>query len=494
MQQALQFYLEQRKKILAQQYAGFLISWDHETQATEQSVIANADQMGVLSAYSYELMTDARFESAVETLYAHKDELEPVLAHEIEVTYKNIQETKKIPADEYVAYSQLMSEAYPIYVRAKRDNDFELFRPYLEKIVDYVRKQTVWLATDKAQGYDVLLDMYEPNYNQAKYDAFFNLLREKLVPVVKKVTENPAPIPAWANQIWAKSKQVEFCEYLRDVLCFDKSRGIMAESAHPFTTGFGTDDVRITNFYHEDILISSIFSVIHETGHALYEQQGDKALNGTFCSGGASLGMHESQSRFYENLIGRSLEFWQVHFAKLQQIFAPQLDGVTVEEFVAYVNRAERSFVRTEADELTYPLHVMLRYEIEKLLITGQLQVKDLPQVWKEKFAEYFGITPPTDVLGVLQDMHWAGGSFGYFPTYALGSAIASQLYYHMNKDFDVAQSLASGNTKQVNDWLKDHIHKYGSSMYPDQILRLAIGEDFDAKYYVDYLVNKYSK
>jgi len=468
MQQALQFYLEQRKKILAQQYAGFLISWDHETQATEQSVIANADQMGVLSAYSYELMTDARFESAVETLYAHKAELDSVLAHEIEVTYKNIQETKKIPADEYVAYSQLMSEAYPIYVRAKRDNDFQLFRPYLEKIVDYVRKQTVWLATDKAQGYDVLLDMYEPNYNQAKYDAFFNLLREKLVPVVKKVTENPAPIPAWANQTWSKSKQVEFCEYLRDVLCFDKSRGIMAESAHPFTTGFGTDDVRITNFYHEDILISSIFSVIHETGHALYEQQGDKALNGTFCSGGASLGMHESQSRFYENLIGRSLEFWQVHFAKLQQIFAPQLDDVTVEEFVAYVNRAERSFVRTEADELTYPLHVMLRYEIEKLLITGQLQVKDLTQVWNQKFTEYFGITPPTDVLGVLQDMHWAGGSFGYFPTYALGSAIASQLYYHMNKDFDVAQSLASGNTQKVNDWLKDHIHKYGGSMYPD--------------------------
>ena len=183
-----------------------------------------------------------------------------------------------------------------------------------------------------------------------------------------------------------------------------------------------------------------------------------------------------------------------MHFAKLQQIFAPQLDDVTVEEFVAYVNRAERSFVRTEADELTYPLHVMLRYEIEKLLITGELQVKDLPQVWNEKFTEYFGITPPTDVLGVLQDMHWAGGSFGYFPTYALGSAIASQLYYHMNKDFDVAQSLASGNTQKINDWLRDHIHKHGSSMYPDQILRLAIGEDFDAKYYVDYLVNKYSK
>ncbi len=494
MQQALNFYLAQRKKILAQNYAGFLISWDHETQATEQSVIANAEQMGVLSAYGYELMTDERFENAVEILFENKSQLDPVLAHEIEVTHKNIQQTKKIPADEYVLYSQLMSEAYPIYVRAKRDNDFELFRPYLEKIVAYVRKQTVWLATDKLNGYDVLLDEYEPTYNQAKYDAFFNLLRQKLVPVVQRVTQNPPPIPTWANQTWEVSKQKEFCEYLRDVLCFDKSRGIMAESAHPFTSGFGTDDVRITNHYYEDNLISSIFSVIHETGHALYEQQCDKALNNTFCSGGASLGLHESQSRFYENLIGRSLAFWKVHFPKLQQTFAPQLDNVTVEQFVAYVNRAERSFVRTEADELTYPLHVMLRYEIEQKLILGELQVKDLPAYWNDKFQQYFGITPPTDTLGVLQDMHWAGGSFGYFPTYALGSAIASQLYHHMNQDFDVAQSLASGNTQKVNDWLKEHVHKHGSSMYPDQILHLAIGEDFDANYYVDYLINKYSK
>lgn len=494
MKQALEFYLEQRKKIMAQNYANFLISWDQETVAPEQSVIANADQMAVLSAYSYQLMTDERFENAVQVLFDNRDKLDAVLAHEIEVMHKNIQDTKKIPADDYVAYSQLLSEAYPTYVRAKRENDFELFRPYLEKIVDFARKQTVWLATDKLSGYDVLLDMYEPTYNQSKYNAFFDLLRQKLVPVVKKVTQNPAPVPAWANQIWEKSKQQQFCEYLRDVLCFDKSRGIMAESAHPFTSGFGTDDVRITNCYYEDNLLSSIFSVIHETGHALYEQQCDKSLNGTFCGGGASLGMHESQSRFYENLIGRSYDFWKVHFAKLQQVFAPQLEDVTLDDFVAYANRAERSFVRTEADELTYPLHVMLRYEIEQKLIAGELQVKDLPTYWKKKFNEYFGITPPTDVLGVLQDMHWAGGSFGYFPTYALGSAIASQLYYHMNKDFDVAQSLQSGTTQQVNDWLKEHVHKYGSSMYPDQILRLAIGEDFDANYYVDYLVNKYSK
>ncbi len=494
MKQALEFYLEQRKKISAQNYAGFIISWDQQTQATEQSVMANAEYMGVFSAYSYQLMTDTKFEQAVATLHANLDKLDDVLAHEIKVTYKNINDTKKIPEEDYVAFSQLTSEAYPIYVQAKEQNNFELFRPYLEKIVDFCRKQTVWLATDKLTGYDVLLDSYEPNYNQAKYDEFFALLRQKLVPVVKKVTAEPFVTPQWAKQKWSVAKQKEFCEYLRDVLCFDKARGFMAESAHPFTSGFGTDDVRITNHYDEDVLESAIFSVIHETGHALYEQQCDKSLNGTFCGGGASLGMHESQSRFYENLIGRSRAFWAVHYPKLQQTFAPQLDGVALDEFLAYVNRAERSFVRTEADELTYPLHVMLRYEIEQKLISGELQVANLPAFWNSKFAEYFGITPPTDTLGVLQDVHWAGGSFGYFPTYALGSAIASQLYYHMNKDFDVELSLASGNTARVNEWLKDRVHKHGSSKYPDEILRLATGESFDANYYVDYLIGKYGK
>ena len=315
------------------------------------------------------------------------------------------------------------------------------------------------------------------------------------MPFVKAKTAAPTAVPSWAQQKFDKAKQREFCEYLRDVMCFDKTRGIMKESEHPFTSGFGTDDVRITNHYYEDSLVSSIFSAIHETGHATYEQQCDKSLNGTFSGGGASLGLHESQSRFYENIIGRSRAFWEVHYTKLQKLFRKELKDVSLDEFVAYINRAETSFIRTEADELTYPLHVMLRYEIEKKVISGELEVKDLPRYWNDKFTEYFGITPPTDTLGVLQDVHWAYGNFGYFPTYALGSAIASQLYHHMSKDFDVEQSLKDGTTKRINEWLKEHVHKYGSSKYPDEILRLATGgEDFDPNYYVDYLIDKYSK
>ena len=494
MQKELEYYLEQRKKILAMRYVNFVIDWDTQTDAAENSILANSEQAAVISEMTYRLTTEPEYERAVGVLYQHRDELDDVLRHEIEVVHKDIADTKKIPIEEYTAYSELMAKAYPVYVRAKNENNFELFRPYLEKIVDFCRKQTVWLATDTVQGYDVLLDMYEPHYNQAKYDKFFNVLRDKLVPFVREKTAKPVKVPKWAKQKFDKAKQREFCEYLRDVMCFDKSRGIMKESEHPFTSGFGTDDVRITNHYYEDNLVSSIFSAIHETGHATYERQCDTSLNGTFSGGGASLGMHESQSRFYENIIGRSRAFWAVHYGKLQQTFAPKLNKVSLDEFVNYVNSVEASFVRVEADELTYPLHIMLRYEIEQKVIAGELQVKDLPKYWNEKFTQYFGITPPTDTLGVLQDVHWAYGNFGYFPTYALGSAIAAQLYHYMSKDFDVEQSLADGTTKRINEWLREHIHKYGASKYPDEILRLATGEDFNPNYYVDYLIKKYSK
>ena len=492
---SLEIYLAHRKKIVAQNYVNFVLQWDMETDAAENSIIADSAQMAVISEYDYALNTDPTFENAVADLYEHRAELDDVLAHEIEVMHKRIADTKKIPAKEYAEYSRLTAEAYSVYVKAKNTNDFALFEPYLTKIVDFCRKQTVWLADEHADGYDVLLDMYEPHYTREKYDRFFDALRTRLVPVVRRVTAKVPPVPAWATQNFPADKQRDFCEYLRDVMCFDKTRGIMKESEHPFTSGFGTDDVRITNHYYEDNIASSIFSVIHETGHATYEQQCDRSLNCTLSGGGASLGMHESQSRFYENVIGRSKAFWQAHYGKLQQTFPQQLAGVTLDEFVAYVNRSERSFVRTEADELTYPLHIMLRYEIEQKLIDGSLAVKDLPAYWNEKFTEYFAITPPTDTLGVLQDVHWAYGNFGYFPTYALGSAIASQLFAAMNRDFDVYGSLACGTTAQINKWLAEKVHKYGSTKYPDEILRLATGgEDFNPDYYIDYLIAKYDR
>ena len=490
----LEFYLEQRKKLSAFNYIDFLTGWDAQTDAAAGSIAADSAYQAVLAEMEYKLTTDPEFERCVEALYANHETLDEALRHEIEVTHKSVADTKKIPMNEYSAFGELTAKAYPVYVEAKLTGNFRLFEPYLERIVRYCRKLTVWLESDSAKGYDVLLDMYEPHFTQAKYNAFFDVLRNRLVPFVKQKTARVAPVPQWAKQKIEKEKQREFCEYIRDVMCFDKNFGIMKESEHPFTSGIGTDDVRITTHYYENDFVSSVFSVIHETGHATYERQVDPKLNGTLCGGGASLGMHESQSRFYENIIGRSEAFWRVHYPKLQSVFAPKLDGVSVEEFVGYVNRTEASFVRTEADELTYPLHIMLRYEIEQKLISGELETADLPEYWNKKFTEYFGITPPNDSLGVLQDVHWAYGDFGYFPTYALGSAIAAQLYHAMSKDFNVEQSLAGGTTARVNAWLKERVHKYGASKYPDEILRLATGEDFNPDYYVNYLIAKYSR
>ena len=277
-------------------------------------------------------------------------------------------------------------------------------------------------------------------------------------------------------------------------MCFDKSRSVLKESEHPFTSGFGSRDVRITVHYYPENFVSSIFSAIHETGHGLYEQQSDPALDETFSGGGASMGLHESQSRFYENMIGRSRAFWEVHYGKLQEIFSEQLGEVPLDDFVKYINTVERSFVRTEADELTYPLHIMLRYDMERAFMKNELEVKDFPRYWNQLFREYFGMEPPTDTLGVLQDVHWAYGNVGYFPTYALGSAYAAQIYHAMNRDFDVEASLKDGTTQKINDWLREHIHRFGASMPPAEILKNATGEEFNPQYYVDYLIEKYSR
>ena len=495
LQNAVENYKETRKKLLAFRYLNFVMEWDHETEAPSGAIPLEAKQQAVLAEMEYQLQTDPAFQEAVETMYQQRDEMDPVLRHETEEQHRAIDEMRRIPMKEYTEYRELLANAYSVYVSAKRNNDFASFSPYLERIIQYNRNLTGYLEKPGKKGYDVLLDRFEPDFLQKDYDEFFGLLREKLVPFAKKINDSTlAGDFSFADEKYDTKKQAEFCEYLRNVMCVDRDHAIMRESEHPFTTGFGTDDIRITNHYYENNLVSSIFSVIHESGHGLYMAQVDPALNDTLSWDGASMAMHESQSRFYENMIGRSGDFWKVHYPKLQETFPEQLSGVDVETFIRYINRSEYSFIRTEADELTYPLHIMLRYDVEKAVIEEGLAAKDLPEFWNDRFCTYFGMNPPTDTLGVLQDVHWASGDFGYFPTYALGSAYAAQFYAVMEKDLDVQKSLKSGTTKEINDWLREHVHKYGASRYPKEILKDATGEDFNAGYYVDYLIRKYSK
>lgn len=491
----LEFYKQYRAKIKAFQYVGFLSSWDMQTEAPKDSAAPQAQVQGVLAEFDYNLSTDEKWQNAVDELYAHRKELDEVTRHEIVEMKKSNDNIKKIPAEEYIEIQKVMAEGYPVYVEAKLSGDFELFKPYLQKLIDYSKKQTKWLETEELKGYDVLLDMYEHNYKQADYDKFFDCLKEKLVPFVKKVAElKHSEDFSFGKDFYPAEKQKEFCEYIRDVMCFDKNKGLMKQSEHPFTTSWCNKDVRITNHYYENNFTSSILSCIHETGHALYEAQVDDSLQDTFLQGGASLGIHESQSRFFENIIGRSYAFWKKHFKVLKKTFPKQLKNVDLDTFYKYINQVQCSFIRTEADELTYPLHIMLRYQMEKEIIEGNLPVDDIPSRWNELVKEYLGLDVPNNTLGCLQDVHWAYGNFGYFPTYALGGAIASQIYHKMNKSFNVEKSLSSGTTKKINEWLKDHLHKYGASKYPKELIKIATKEEFNADYYVEYLIDKYSK
>ncbi len=494
-QEAYQVYCRTRSRLNALRYVSFLTGWDMQTEAPAGAAQSEAAAQGELAALQYEIAMAPDYAAAVEALYAERDGLDEVLAHEITEQYKELDRTRRIPKDEMIAQQELLGRAYGVYVEAKQSGNFSLFEPYLERILAYVKKTCSWLETDTLHGYDVLLDRFEPGFTRKEYDAFFGVLRERLVPFARKVAAMKLDYDkGFAEKTFPVEPQRAFCEYLRRVLCFDTARGLMKESEHPFTDGFGTDDVRVTVHYYPELFTSSIFSVIHETGHALYEQQCDPALNGTFSGGGASMGLHESQSRLYENMIGRSRAFWEPHFPKLCETFPEQLQGVSLDDFMKCINTAEMSFIRTEADELTYPLHIMLRYQMEQDYIENGLAVHDFPARWNELFTEYFGITASNDTEGVLQDVHWSYGEMGYFPTYALGSAYAAQIYAAMARELDIDAALRSGSTQAVNDWLREHVHRYGASKYPREILKLATGEDFNPNYYVDYLIGKYSK
>ena len=483
-----------RERIQAYYYLMNIVSWDAATIAPVESYVERGNYLGLLSEDLYKLRTGEQFTGLVDFLAEHKQNLDPDFAHEIELIKEEIEQTKKIPMEELIAYEKVLNDAQVKWEEAKNKSDFSIFQPYLEKIVEYKRKEVKYLETEQLKGYDVLLNMFERGYTQVEYDEFFNKLKKDLVPFVKKVCSIDKTYYDFQKHEYPIEVQKQVAKYMGDVLCFDFNRGTMAESEHPFTWNTNPSNVRITNHFHLHDFDSSLFSAIHEFGHATYEQGINRKYDGTFIAGGVSMAMHESQSRFYENIIGRDYNFWEVHFPKLKELYKEQFKDVTLDDFYNYINKVEASFIRTEADELTYPLHVMLRYELEKQLIDGTLEVKDLEQAWNNKIKEYFNIEVPCSAKGVLQDSHWSGGSIGYFPTYALGSAIASQLYDKMNKEFDVTESLKQGNTKQINEWLNNKIHQYGSSKYPKEILENALEEKFNVDSYIKYLINKYSK
>lgn len=470
-----------------------VLSVDAATFAPDDSMEGRGKTMEILSQVIYEMSVNPENGELLSYLEAHAEEVSAQKRREVEVLRKQYDQMFKIPAQEYVEYTVLQNDAQTVWAKAKNDNDFAAFAPYLEKIVAFNRKFAGYYNPQMAP-YDALLNEYEEGMNTRTLDAFFAQLREAIVPLIARVQKAEPIDDSFLYRNYPVEIQRKFSDYLMEVMGLARSRCSIAETEHPFTQGFNNKDVRITTHYHENNLASSMYSVIHEGGHALYELGSDDCYNYTVLSGGVSMGIHESQSRFYENLIGRSEAFIRAIFPKVQELFPEQLADVDAGMFYRAVNKAEPSLIRTEADELTYALHIMVRYEIEKQLIGGTLEIKDVPSEWNRLYKEYLNVDVPNDQMGCLQDVHWSGGMIGYFPSYALGSAYGAQMLDKMCQELgDVYLQVEKGDLSQVTDWLKRNVHRYASYKKPDAVFEDTCGT-FDAKYYTDYLTRKYTR
>lgn len=481
-----------QKKIYAYRCATSALYLDSVTTAPKETAEGRGVAMGILAGESQKLLTDPKVKELLEYLDKEKDSLDLLKRRQVEELLRESRRMDRIPPEEVMEYTTLVNKAQDVWHKAKQNNDFDSFCPVLDRLIEMNRKFAGYYDSSK-KPYDALLDEYERGVDMEYLDKFFGVLREKLVPLIQKIGQAPQIDDSFLHQDYPVEAQRRFSDYLMEVLQLDRGHCAIGETEHPFTLEFNNQDVRITTNYAQDNVASSMYSVIHEGGHAKYELGIRDDLQYTCLAGGVSMGVHESQSRFYENIIGRSRPFVEAIFPKMQELFPEQLQGVTSEEMYRAVNKVQPSLIRIEADELTYCLHVMIRYEIEKELIGGSLKTQDIPSKWNSLYEEYLGVKVPDDKRGCLQDSHWSGGSFGYFPSYALGSAYGAQLLKEMEKDGDVWKGVAAGDLSFVSSWLREKIHQYGSLKHPRELMEAAMGE-FDPEIYIDYLTKKYKE
>lgn len=491
IQQAKQDLMTLQAKLSAYGHAMGLLSFDGSTTAPKGTAANRAQTLSILSEEHYKLSTGEETVALLEFLDANDQELTDKERRMVYLMLKDIRQMRKIPMEEYVAYQKLLVESDDVWHTAKEQDNFELFRPVLEEIVATNLRFASYIAPEK-DPYDYWLGEYEDGLNREICDAFFSTLRTRLVPLIQKIAQRPQVDDSVQWGDFPVDKQEELAKYLMNLIGLDMDHCGLAVTEHPFTTSLGSHfDERITTNYQRDNFVSSLYSVVHEGGHALYDTGSADDLAYTVLDGGVSMGIHESQSRFYENILGRSRTFVEHIFPKLQSLFPEQLANRTAEDVYRAVNRVQPSLIRTEADEVTYSLHIMVRYELEKQLMAGTLAVKDLPQAWNAMYREYLGVEVPNDRQGVLQDVHWSGGAIGYFPSYALGSAYGAQFLKKMKQTVDVEACLQAGDFAPINQWNREHIWKHGSVYKPGQLLEMVLGEPFDPNVYLDYLEEK---
>ena len=482
-----------QRKMFAYNHAMGVLYYDGATAAPAGSAANRGETMAVLSEAEYLMATGPEMIDLLDFLYAHNDELTQKQRRIVEMLRKDLAELRCIPQEEYAAASKLMAESTAAWHEAKPRSDFSIFAPYLEKVIETKKRFAHYVKPD-IDPYEYYLDTYEPGLTRRKCDEFFAALRARVVPLLKRVQAARQVDASFLTGDFPLEAQRKLSDELMEIMRIDRSFCSIGETEHPFTTNFTKRDVRITTHYYPDNAVSSMYSVIHEGGHALYELHtaDEDMYNGL--GSGVSMGLHESQSRFYENLVGRSRGFVTFLAPRLRALFPQQLGGVSDDALYRAVNRCEASLVRTEADELTYSLHIMVRYEIEKKLFADEISVAEIPQEWNRLYQEYLGVTPSCDRDGCLQDSHWSDGSFGYFPSYALGSAYGAQMLARMRETVDVDACEKNGDLAPINAWLCEHIWQYGCLYKPAELLERVFETPFDPKYYLDYLETKFTE
>jgi carboxypeptidase Taq len=472
-----------------------VVYWDMRTGAPRKGITLRSEAVGALSSEAFKLATSSEMGELLEKLSQSNemerlDELNRRLVRE---TLKEYERNRKLPPEMYREYVVLTSQAESAWEEARENNDFPGFVTYLERIIDFNRK-FIELWGVKSTAYDTLLDMYEPGLTTVELDRLFGELRSRLVPLAEAIAKSSyQPDTSFLQGTFDKEAQRKFSKFILQEMGYDFEAGRLDETVHPFATGLNPGDVRITTKFLPNDVTSAIFSSIHEGGHALYEQNIMPELAGTPLATGTSMGIHESQSRLWENIIGRSRGFWQRYLPDLQAHFPGQLDGVTPEDFYRGINVVKPQLIRIEADELTYNLHIMIRYEIEKMLFNEGLSPRDLPEVWNSKYTEALGVTPPNDADGVLQDVHWSGGAFGYFPSYSLGNMYSAQMMHVAKQKLpNLDHQVAAGELQPLKQWLTEQVYQYGKMLEPREIITRISGQPLQSSYLCDYLEDKY--
>ncbi len=475
--------------------AAAVLDWDQHTYMPPGGAEGRALQLATLGRIAHERFTSARTGALLDAAEARGGALDPRSddAALLRVTRRDYTKASKLPAEFVAELHRAASIGTHVWEEARARNDFALFLPHLERIFELKRREADYLGY-REHPYDALMDAYEPEMTSREVRALFDRLVEVTVPLVRAIAARPAPRTDMLEREYEEAPQRAFGMAMAQAFGYDLNRGRLDTSAHPFSTGFGRDDVRITTRFGRSGL-GAVFGIFHEAGHAMYNQGIAQALERTPLGDGASYGVHESQSRLWENLVGRSRAFWEYAYPALRRAFPAQLEGADADAWYRAINRVQPSLIRIHADEITYNLHIILRFELEQAVLTGALRPAELPEAWNARMASYLGVTPSTDTDGVLQDTHWAAGLIGYFPSYTLGNVASVQLFEAARRRHpDLEDQIRRGEFGTLLAWLREHVHEHGRKYSPQDLLVRATGGPLSPEPYLAYLKAKFGE